>query len=432
MRSLWIVLVCLLLLGTLSSASDAAEHTKQSLRTVVKSPNLDRALDDGDDDDGWPVGTKVYYEFEDGWYEGEITESDDIYVITWEDGSVDSDEYEDEVVDQMVQNYIDMVANDGGDDMEDGSPTPAPTENDEYEIGTPVYAQFDGVWYKGNITDYDEWGYTITWEDNSVDYDDFSDEDVDQFVENYIRYVENGEPLPTSPAAGDAAPAPTEAPTAAPTEDDGWPVGTKVYYEFEDGWYQGTITESDDIYVITWEDGSVDSDEYEDEVVDQMVQDYIDMVENGDGGDDDDYDDDDYDDDDEDDDTWPRGTKVYGQFEDGWYKGTITDYDEDGYTIEWDDGSIDYDDFSDEEVDQMVENYETMIANAPSDGGGTTAAASSDGGGLATGAIFVIVAVVIFALVGVWYFIRRRSNSKEEMEAISPTFSSTVNTPEIS
>jgi len=232
--------------------------------------DISRRLDDGN---SWPVGTKVYYEFDDGWYQGTITDyDDDGYTITWSDDSKDIDDFEDETVDQMVQNYQTMVANNDGTDNSDSEPTPAPTEDDSWPVGTKVYWEFDDGWYDGTITDYDADGYTITWSDASQDYDDFDDADVDKMVENYKTMVANNDGTDYSD---------TE-PTPAPTVDDAWPIGTKVYWEFDDGWYEGTITDyDDDGYSITWSDDSQDIDDFEDETVDKMVENYQVMVANG-------------------------------------------------------------------------------------------------------------------------------------------------------
>jgi ribosomal protein S6 len=322
------LLVWILLAFTVAACSSPINDSSQR--------KLDQQPVDGGDDDSWPVGTNVYWEFvNDGWYEGTITDYDaDGYTITWCDDSLDYDDFSDEDVDQMVQKYKTMVT-DNGETASCGpeNPTPSPTEDDSWSIGTKVYSEFDDGWYQGTITDYDVDGYTITWCDDSIDYDDFSDENVDQMVENYNTMVtDNGETASCGP----------EDPTPSPTEDDSWSIGTKVYSEFDDGWYQGTIT----------------------------------------------------------------------------------DYDVDGYTITWCDDSIDYDDFSDENVDQMVENYNTIVT----DNGGTASCgpedtvangklATSSSDGMKTGAKLAVVAVVLVAVLGGVFYVRRlRVDRKEEMQ----------------
>ncbi len=96
----------------------------------------------------------------------------------------------------------------------------------------------------------------------------------------------------------------------------------------------------------------------------------------------------------------------------------------DGYTITWCDDSIDYDDFSDENVDQMVENYNTIVT----DNGGTASCgpedtvangklATSSSDGMKTGAKLAVVAVVLVAVLGGVFYVRRlRVDRKEEMQ----------------
>jgi hypothetical protein len=182
------LLVWILLAFTVAACSSPINDSSQR--------KLDQQPVDGGDDDSWPVGTNVYWEFvNDGWYEGTITDYDaDGYTITWCDDSLDYDDFSDEDVDQMVQKYKTMVT-DNGETASCGpeDPTPSPTEDDSWSIGTKVYSEFDDGWYQGTITDYDVDGYTITWCDDSIDYDDFSDENVDQMVENYNTMVtDNG------------------------------------------------------------------------------------------------------------------------------------------------------------------------------------------------------------------------------------------------
>lgn len=139
-------------------------------------------------------------------------------------------------------------------------------------------------------------------------------------------------------------------------EYEPWDNGTPVYYVFEDGPYEGTITGYDadtGTYETTWSDGDVES--YDDtDLVDQMVADYNDQIrDNGDGlcGDD----------------AWPDGTDVW-VFEEGqgWW-GKVTHCQDGVYTTTWENGDVGYYDEG-PDFDQMVEDaQDTTNSGNPQD-----------------------------------------------------------------
>jgi hypothetical protein len=266
--------VCAVLLSVAVSVTEAV-----MVRGANQQNSVERKLEP-DDYDPWVQGTVVYYEFDDGWYWGTITAYENgAYTTSWSDG--DEEVFTDlAAVDQMVQN----------------------ADDEPWDVGTVVYYEFDDGWYWGTVTAYENGAYTTTWSDG--DEEVFNDDAVDQMVQN--------------------------------ADDNAWELGTVIYYEFEDGWFWGTITAYDNgVYTTTWSDG--DEEVFEDfAVVDQMVQNA-------------------------DDNAWELGTVIYYEFDDGWYWGTITAYDNGAYTTTWSDGDKEV--FNDlAVVDQMVEDADDNAA----------------------------------------------------------------------
>jgi hypothetical protein len=258
-----------------TSWSDGDEEVFTDLAAV------DQMVQNAADDNAWDVGTVIYYKWPDeaGWYWGTIAAYDNgAYTTTWSHG------YEEVftdiiVVDQMVQN----------------------ADDNAWELGTVIYYKWpdeDG-WYWGTITAYDNGAYTTTW---SHGYEEvFTDlVAVDQMVQN--------------------------------ADDNAWELGTVVHYEFDDGWYWGTITAYDNgAYTTTWSNRDEEKVFEDLAAVDQMVQNA-------------------------DDNAWDVGTVIYYKRpgEHGWYWGTVTAYDNPAYTTTWSDGDEEV--FSDDVVDQMVQN----------------------------------------------------------------------------
>lgn len=174
----------------------------------------------------YKVGTVVYYEFDDGWYSGEITAYDASkgeYTTEWEDGDIETFSQDDPDMDLMVD-QASML-----DDTD---------YYDPYDYYTIVYYNFpddDDEWYQGHITNFshDDNTYEITWEDGDVEeYDDL--ELVEQMVNDAEAALKGYSP---------------------------WGYGTKLYYEFDDGWFHGEVTNFDlenGEYETKWEDGDVE------------------------------------------------------------------------------------------------------------------------------------------------------------------------------
>eukprot|EP00535_Pseudo-nitzschia_heimii_P005511 CAMPEP_0197185098 /NCGR_PEP_ID=MMETSP1423-20130617/11132_1 /TAXON_ID=476441 /ORGANISM="Pseudo-nitzschia heimii, Strain UNC1101" /LENGTH=584 /DNA_ID=CAMNT_0042636061 /DNA_START=184 /DNA_END=1938 /DNA_ORIENTATION=+ len=268
----------------------------------------------------YSTGTPVLLEFADGWYEGKITDfslSDDkknaSYTITWSDDTNDTFENELEWMDLIVMNAENYIP---------------------WEIGTPTYgypnslsSDPENAYLSGEITAFENGRYTITWSDGEdLFYSDF--DMVDELV--------NNAGLKLDPYWMESY--------------DPWPKGTPVSWDFDDGWWDGTITDfSSGTYEVTWSD---DSFKYYSNVdkVDQMV-----AFASGEGYDSEEtsFYDDNYDYDDSYGDYYDLGTVVYAEFEDGWWAGYVDSFEDDYYVIRWSDDSVDKF-LPGEEMDEMV------------------------------------------------------------------------------
>ena len=183
----------------------------------------------------------------------------------------------------------------------------------------------------GEITSFENGAYEVTWSNSDVVvYNDF--DMVDALVNNAGMYYN-----PTSME-----------------NYESWPLGTPVSWDFDDGWWDGSITGfTDGSYEVTWSDQSTKN--YSNlEKIDQMVQ-----YAAGDEGLGDGYGGsygEDYSDDYE---YYPVDTIVYTEFEDGWWMGHVDSYDGDYYVIRWSDNT--FDSFlPGPEVEEMVENSQYL------------------------------------------------------------------------
>jgi hypothetical protein len=211
----------------------------------------------------WPSGTVIYKEFEDGWFQGEITSYDSqtgTYSTSWSDGDVET--FTDlDAVDQMVAAALNLLPA-PGDNTADESYTPWPS-------GTVIYNEFEDGWYEGQITYYQEGLYTTTWADGDIEY--YDDKDlVDQMVAQAANIPSANVPKPNVPDH--------PAKDTTTTSYDPWPLGTAVRYQYESIWYQGEIVGYEDgTYTIAWSDKEVET--YDDlNVVDQMVEDFYQAI----------------------------------------------------------------------------------------------------------------------------------------------------------
>lgn len=272
----------------------------------------------------WPVGTLTLLEFADGWYEGNITSfslSDDkanvTYIVTWSDGTTDVFVNELEWMDLMVANAQDY---------------------EPWSIGTSVYGypnpntkDTESKYLDGKITAFENGAYTIKWSNDDVKvYSDF--DVVDELVNSAGMHFDPNELDHYEP----------------------WPYNTPVSWDFDDGWWNGTITGfSGGSYEITWSDGT--SKIYSSlDKIDQMV-----AFAAGEGFiSDDDRQYDDYQSGDDyyaANDYYPVGTLAYAQFQDGWWVGYVDSYENDYYVVLWSDGSSD-DFLPGPDMDEMVNN----------------------------------------------------------------------------
>ena len=176
----------------------------------------------------------------------------------------------------------------------------------------------EDAFLSGEITSFENGAYSVTWSNGDVVvYNDF--DMIDELVNNAGMYyepylMENYEP---------------------------WLVSTPVSWDFDDGWWEGTITGFiDGSYEVTWSDKSTKN--YSNlEKIDQMVayaagEGFIGNME-GPQGQYDDSQDDTYPSDD-----YPIGTPIYAEFTDGWWVGYIDSYDGDYYVVRWSDDTTDY------------------------------------------------------------------------------------------
>eukprot|EP00536_Pseudo-nitzschia_multiseries_P002988 jgi/Psemu1/318050/estExt_fgenesh1_pm.C_420014 len=288
----------------------------------------------------WPLGTMALLEFADGYYEGKITNysmSEDktnaTYIVTWSDGTSDSFVNELEWMDLMVENAKNY---------------------DPWSIGTPAYgypnplaqgAVSKASYLEGKITAFEGGAYTITWSNgDALDYSDF--DRVDELVYNAA--------LNSDPDKLDSY--------------EPWPLKTPVSWDFDDGWWDGTITAfKDGTYEVTWSDGT--KKDYSNlDKVDQMV-----AFRAGEGfiGDDGSGDDGNggYDGDNQSGDDFytksgyfPAGTLVYAEFKDGWWAGYIDGYDDEYYVIRWSDDSSD-NFLPGKAMDEMVDNAQYIASD---------------------------------------------------------------------
>ena len=195
------LLAIVYLLGVVATnnASDLFNTKGSSIAETIEYHG--RALDDSSE---WDLGTKVYKEFDDGWYEGKITGYDgESYTILWSDGVRST--HDEKAVEQMV--------------------TVSP-QGSKWDLGTKVYKEFDDEgWYEGTITWYDGESYTITWSDGyRYTYGEHE-------VEQMIADAETGASFIPSPSGF-------------------YPVGTFVSKEFGDDWYFGQSKAKYDICSI--------------------------------------------------------------------------------------------------------------------------------------------------------------------------------------
>lgn len=280
----------------------------------------------------WDVGTKVYKEFpNEGWWSGTISsyaESTGMYTITWEDGSTDY--YDDSAeVDQMVAWASSDPQN---------NPAGAEDVSGTYPAGTEVSVFEEGKWYDGVIIKYGSGKYTIQWDEDDEIEEIPAGDYIDQMVADAF--------------GDDDAPPEGYEESLIPPADPTVSIGMDVsYYDDEDEmWYSGQIMDyQNNVYIVVWETG--ETDQYDDSGKDlaELKQAIRDAYGN-------------------DDDTaeeyvnptpqsgpkYKVGTPV-SDFEDGeWVDGTVIDFQEGAYVVQWDD-EVEYEYYDSHDAEDMQE-----------------------------------------------------------------------------
>jgi hypothetical protein len=380
----------------------------------------------------YEIGTQVYKQFDDGWYYwGTISAySNDVYTIQWSDGGTEL--YSSELVTPMVQQAI-MVAS------EKGKPH---AETGHYAIGTPVQQFFQDGWYNGDITDFDGTLYTVTWDDGQINT--YTEDEVAQFaadalVANPPTAVEAESPTPvattttpvttttttTTPPVVAPATAPAPAPTTPQTLVPKYAIGNKVYQEFDQaGWFIGTITgfDSSGLYSVKWQDGAIESySEQEISIMSSKVYEYQTAMANGEVVSN------------ENENNPPPlangpefafATVVYGNFEDGWYEGSVTAYDEYTglYEVQWSDG--DYETFDNAQIAKLSSPefaaqfiQDQQQKRETKNGGGSAP-------GLKTGGMVVLILLGLVIFVYGSCHVTRRCRSRKEKSVTIPNYAS--------
>ena len=251
-------LLMLLVLVAAWNGAAAATTTDGEIRKVQDEDGENDYYYEGDDYEPWDNGTPIYYQFDDGWYEGTITgySPDTGYKTTWSDGDIEF--FDDlDLVNQMVYDYSSMVR-----DHDDGSC------EDAWPAGTKIWVWEDNQGWWGQVTICQDGVYTASWENGDVGYYD-EGEDFDKMVTDAKEKANNGD------SEDNFKPNEAEHDFTSQTYD----IGTIVYKEFEDGWYEGTITAYTDEtgYTISWEDGTFDVYPAGSEL-DQMVADAVQIL----------------------------------------------------------------------------------------------------------------------------------------------------------
>lgn len=313
---------CLLLASLLFGLSSGnAEVTPREIsdnNTLIEEVVKDYFLDTIED--RVPIGTKLYWysDSDHNWFEGEIIDYTDNegYSILWEDDTTTEVDFQQEDEVKQMANYYQHRE----DIEEESEPIPS---------GTRIFHYFEDEeeWYEGNITSWSPTtGYIVMWEDRSVEVNSYDQEQILQMVLNYMNVdlidQESNRPLP---------------------------VGTRLIWYSEDDAnmsMEGKIVKWSpmDGYFIKWVDESVEVGVYSDDEMDQMALNYINLhgddlaTENKD--------------------TFPIGTQLYLMLDGQTFEGSISDYDSEiGYTISWNNGDVEVNEYSDLEIQEMIENW---------------------------------------------------------------------------
>eukprot|EP00934_Nitzschia_sp_Nitz4_P003765 Nitzschia sp. Nitz4//scaffold97_size77645//64148//66064//NITZ4_005528-RA/size77645-processed-gene-0.99-mRNA-1//-1//CDS//3329560686//3755//frame0 len=189
------------------------------------------------------------------------------------------------------------------------------TERDlqTYETGTEVadYFEDNAKWYTGEIESYGNGAYIIRWSDGGTQT--YTEDEIADIASNYenLAWVEQEYDDGTNVAEYSDA-------------DQSWSIGT--IQSFENG-----------IYTIKWHGGGTEFYEA------QFISDIVNNYETGAYL----YQ------------AYEKGTNVADYFtdDDKWYTGTVTDYQDGVYTIQWSDAGTQ--EYNADEMEEIVNNYDT-------------------------------------------------------------------------
>lgn len=255
----------------------------------------------------WPIETPLYNSLNATF--GTITGLTQYgtYTITWENGYVEIDQHSLDKVDTMVKDY--MVHSE---------------EAGLIPLGTHVYYydKDEKEWDMGKVSKWTSTqGYTILWSDNVTEVGLYTDRAMHDMVNNYRskKVIESNEPVPE---------------------------GTGVYdYDHEDHkWYKGTITKQSPQlgYTIMWENSAIEIAQYSQDEVHQMVLNFMNknLIS-------------------PDTEVIPVGTLLE---QDGATTkiGHVKRWTpQEGYTVQWEDGSIAAKTYTKTQIDSMMRAYHT-------------------------------------------------------------------------
>ncbi|CAJ1931660.1 unnamed protein product [Cylindrotheca closterium] len=323
-----------------------------------------------------PLGTHVYYYDEEDkkWDMGKVTKwtSTQGYTIMWGDNVTEIGLYTDRVMHDMVNNYKSKTA------IESDEPIPEGT-------GVYDYDHEAHAWYKGTITKQSpQLGYTIMWENSAIEVAQYSHDEVRQMVLNFmnkdlispdteiipvgtyveqdgaitrIGHIKRWTPMDGYTVYWEDGSIDTKTYTKVQIDSmmrayhnkntDHWPEGTRLYQLHNNIWREGVISDwsSQTSYIITWKDGTIENNAYTGNEMNEMVK-FAHLYLSEDSpyvGN-----------------SIAVGTPVFLNYDDEWYEGVITAYEpKEGYTITWNHGTEETNEYSKSELDEMIDNWKT-------------------------------------------------------------------------
>jgi len=285
------------------NVTEVGLYTDRAMHDMVNNYKSKNAIES---DEAIPEGTGVYgYNQEDhAWYEGTITkESPQLgYTIMWENSAIEIAQYSHDEVRQMVLNFMNkklispdtevipigtFVEQDGASSKKIGrvkkwTPMDGYTvqwidgsidnktftkvqidsmmrayhtnNTDHWPAGTRLYQlqQNIGIWREGVISGWSsETSYIITWSDGTIENNAYSKNEMNEMVKYAHLYLSED-----SAYVGNSI-----------------EVGTSVFLNYDDEWYEGVITAYDPMegYTITWTDGSTETNAYTKAELDEMI-----------------------------------------------------------------------------------------------------------------------------------------------------------------